>query len=64
METHFMKLPTNSVVIPLPVWNSVVSVETEDRLFFTFYVLQLSAVPFCDLVWLYHFAAEPLLLTI
>ena len=37
METHFMNLPTSVFVLTLlqeAVWNSVVSVATEDRLFF------------------------------
>ena len=35
METHFMKLPTNSycaALLPEAVWNSVVSVAIEERL--------------------------------
>ena len=37
------------------------SVATEDKLFFTHYVLQHSTVPFCELVW--HITETLLLLT-
>jgi hypothetical protein len=33
MEIHFMKLPMNSYFADIAVWNSVVSVATEDRSF-------------------------------
>ena len=50
----FHEAPDETVIVltllPEAVWNSVVSVATEDRQLFTRYALQHSVVPLCELV--------------
>jgi hypothetical protein len=43
MESYFMKF-----LLAEAVWNSVVSVATEDRQIYTHYAFRHSVVPFCD----------------
>ena len=60
METHILKLPTIVLtLLPEVVWNSVLSVATEDRLFVHATCFSGPVLWACTT---YHFAAEPLLL--
>ena len=54
METHFMKLPTNSYCVDVASRGSLALGSEcckQGQTIFTRYVLQHLAVPFCELVW-------------